>query len=251
MNDRASVSSFWRPGVHVRFVTLRFMARHARRHLPPQVTPVNNPALKAIRPPTSGPWYDVVAADRWRREVAAPTVKDSPMLYLLDLHGVHPTVEVLDAYLRQLASDMKAGTYGESAIVVSTPDKGVKRYVQMVAAQEDLPIYVSDSTTTFALMQAEPGASLTETERQTLRIIMNLGGVVDSRDVANALHLQHTTAVNRLNALAEKGLLFRRKRAGRTTDLYVDFRIASADYGFATLESALADTSEPGNGRTT
>ena len=225
--------------------TLRFVNRNGRRHLPPQVTPRNNPSLKAVRPPTSGAWFDVIAADRWRRELAAPTVRDSPMLYLLDLHGVHPTVDVLDTYLRQLASDMKAGAYGESAIVVSTQDRGVRRYVELVAAQENLPIYVSESTTAFSLMQAQPGTSLSETDRQTLRTVMDLGGAADSRDVAKALGLQHTTAVNRLNSLASKGLLSRRRRAGRTTDLYIDFRLASAQYGFDSLDHALADSPKP------
>lgn len=161
------------------------------------------------------------------------------MLYLLDLNDVHPTVGVLDAYLRTLATDVKAGLYGESAIVVSTRDAAVRRYVEMVAAQEDLPIYVSPTTTSFALIQAQPGAKLTETEQQTLRRIMDLGGVVDARVVAKELKLRHTTALNRLNSLVSKGLLFKRRRPGRRTDLYVDFRIASAQYSFDTLNSAL------------
>jgi predicted transcriptional regulator len=164
------------------------------------------------------------------------------MLYLLDLNDVHPTIAVLDAYLRTLATDIKAGQYGESAIVVSTQDASVRRYVEMVAAQENLPIYVSPSTTSFALIQAKPGARLTETERETLRSVMELGGVIDARALANALKLRHTTAVNRLNSLESKGLLFRRRRPGRRTDLYVDYRIASAQYSFDTLNSALDAT---------
>src|SRR6267378_2684842 len=132
--------------------TLRWATPHASRHLLPQVTSTNSPSLKAVRPPTSGPWFNVHAANTWRRALAAPTVSDSPMLYLLDLNDVHPTLAVLDAYLRALAIDVKAGRYGESAIVVSTQDPSVLRYLELVATQEDLPLFVSPSTTSFSLV---------------------------------------------------------------------------------------------------
>jgi DNA-binding MarR family transcriptional regulator len=166
------------------------------------------------------------------------------MLYLLDLHDVHPTIAVLDTYLRNLATEMKAGLFGESAIVVSTQDAAIRRYVEMLAAHQDLPIYVSSSTTSFSLMQAPPAARLSETELQTLRAVTDLGGIVDARELARTLRLRHTTAVNRLNSLASKGLLFKRRRAGRRTDLYVDYRVAGSQYSFDTLDSALASNSD-------
>lgn len=212
---------------------------NGHRHLPPQVTPGNSPSLKAVRPPTSGPWFDVHAATRLRESLHGPTDPSSPMLYLLDLNSVHPSIAVLDAYLREFAKQIKAGKYGDSAVVVSTQDESVRRYVEMLAAQDELPIYVSASTTSFALIQAEPAARLTETERLTLRTVMDLGGTADARRVAHHLGLKHTTAVNRLNALCAKGLLSKKRRPGRTTDLYTDFRAASAQYSHETLDDLL------------
>ena len=241
------VSSSRRTWLRVGAAGIGLTALHARQFTA-RVTPTNSPSLKAVRPPTSGPWYDVSAADRWRKELSPPTVPDSPMLYLLDLHDVHPTVAVLDAYLRNLATEMKAGRFGESAVVVSTQDPAVRRYVEMVALQEDLPIYLSSSTTSFSLMQAPPGARLSETERQTLRTIMELGGIVDARELARTLRLQHTTAINRLNSLESKGLLFKRRRAGRRTDLYVDFRVAGSQYSVDTLNAALTGNTDDAKG---
>src|SRR5439155_25699666 len=85
---------------------IRLASLHAHEFTA-RVTQTNSPSLKAIRPPTSGPWFDVGAAERWRQELSPPTVPESPMLYLLDLHDVHPTVAVLDTYLRNLATEMK------------------------------------------------------------------------------------------------------------------------------------------------
>jgi len=161
------------------------------------------------------------------------------MLYLLDLNAVQPTLGVLEAALRELAKDVRAGRYGQSAIVVSSQDPAIQRYVALVAAAENLPIYVSGSTTTFSLMQARPAINLSRTDSETLDVVMDMGGSVSASQVADRLHLRPTAAINRLNSLVGKGLLHKQPQSGRKGDLYVDYRAAAIQYGHRALQASI------------
>jgi predicted transcriptional regulator len=172
--------------------------------------------------------------------VAPPTSPQSPMIYLLDLNGVQPILDVLEPALSELARDIKAGRFGESAVVVSTQDPVLQRYVELIATAENLPLYISGSTTAFSIIQARPAANLSRTDTETLDAVMNLGGRATASDVAHKLHLRQTAAINRLNALAAKGLLHKQQQSGRKGDLYVDYRAAAIDYSHNALQASIS-----------
>jgi uncharacterized membrane protein len=161
------------------------------------------------------------------------------MIYLLDLNGVQPLLSVIEATVNELARDIKAGRFGEAAIVVSTQDPSVQRHVQLVAAAENLPIYLSGSTTAVSLMQARPAAPLSRTDSETLDAIMDMGGSVRASVLARALGLRPTAAINRLNGLVARGLLHRQPQSGRKGDLYVDHRSAAILYGEGDVAAAM------------
>lgn len=201
----------------------------------------NQPAMKVVRPPTGGLWYSVGAAADWLRQLSVPTHPDSPMLYQIDLTGVAPIVGVLDAYVGTFAREIKAGHFGEAGIVVTTQDPFVRHYVEMLAETEGLPIYLSESTTNYSIVQAKPLIPLTATERESLWAVMEEGGSVTAKQLAAQLEIGQTAAINRLNALVEKGLLYKIASPGRRSDVYVDRRAAAIQYGEQNLEATLAD----------
>lgn len=202
-----------------------------------QRTPANNPPVRVYRPPTAGPWFDMVAAKEWRQEIAAPTSLASPMLCVLDLNSVVPTVDVLDGILLDLAARIRSGAFGAGAIVVSSQSPAIRRWVELWAAAEALPIYISESTTSFALIQARPAMQLSATERATLTSVLDHGGYVSAPELARELHLNVSAVINRLTALERKGLLRREPRAGRQADVYMDYRSAGIEYANETMDA--------------
>jgi hypothetical protein len=155
------------------------------------------------------------------------------MTYVVDFGGVHPTVEVLQESLLPWAEAVKRGEFGKSSIVVSTRNQSVRTYVESMALQHALPIFVSFSTTPFEVAEAEPAMALSPTEAETLSAVSALGGSTDAAQLASRLGLRHTAATNRLVGLADKGYLQRKKRSGRSGDLFVDPRLPSHDYSNA------------------
>lgn len=200
---------------------------------------VNVPAMKVVRPPTGHIWYSVGAALDWVRQLAPPTYPESPILFQVDLHGIFPYVGTLDALLGALAAEIRSGRWGQAGIVVSTQDPAVRRYVEMRAMAEDVPLYLSESTTNFSLVQAEPAAPVNATERETLRAVMDAGGRASAKEVADRLEIGHTAAANRLGALVERRLLYRQRTPGRRPDLFVDRRAAAVEYGQQNLQATL------------
>ena len=110
-----------------------------------------------------------------------------------------------------------------------------------VAAQEDLPLYLSLSASPVEIASAEPAGDLTPTERQTLDALVSMGGRVSVADLARRLDLNHTAAGNRLGSLAAKGYLSRQSRPGRDGDLYVDPRFLTPHQA---LDAVLAAAKE-------
>jgi DNA-binding MarR family transcriptional regulator len=200
-------------------------------------TAANNPPVRVYRPPTAGPWFDVVRAEEWRQQIAAPTSLSSPMLCVLDFNAVDPTLDLLDGILVDFAARIRSGAFGAGAVVVSSQSPAIRRWVELWAAAEALPIYISESTTSFALIQAKPAMQLSATERTTLTSVLDCGGVTSAPALARQLRLSVSAVLNRLNALERKGLLRREPQAGRQPDVYMDYRSAGIDYANETMEA--------------
>ncbi len=202
----------------------------------------NVPAFRAIRPETGGFWFNWQVAVDFRNSIPHPTAPGSPMTYVVDLDGVHPTVEVLQESLLPWAQAVKRGEFGRSSIVVSTRNESVRNYVQSIAAQYLLPIFVSASTSPFQVIEAETALPLSPTDDETLSAVGSLGGSADAGQLASHLQLQHTAATNRLVALFNKGYLHRQKRPGRSGDLFIDPRRPSQEYSTAAFAGQLRET---------
>jgi hypothetical protein len=162
---------------------------------------------------------------------------------VVDLTDVQPTVDVVSEYLLPLAQDIKLGKYGQSSsLVVSTRNENVRRFVELLAVQHSLPIYLAHSTSPLELAEAHPAGRITATEQETLDAVEALGGRVEASQVAARLKLQHTAATNRLVALGGKGYLYRVSRPGRAGDLFIDPRVPSLEYSVTNVLTALKET---------
>lgn len=199
--------------------------------------PVGHLPVRALRPPTGGIWFNVRETERWLSQLPEPTGG----ILLLDLNSVQPTLAVLEQLLPALGEAVKRGTKGQVTLIVSTRDLAIRHYVEMLSTERRLPIFLSDSTTSYSLMGATPAIMLTATDTQTLHCLMDLGGRATAREVALALGLTHTAAINRLNDVAEKKLAFRLEQPGNRAIVFCDARLPSVDYSSMMMAAMSAD----------
>ena len=209
------------------------------------VTLVSAPPIRAVKPPTVGPWSDLKLAETARKHEFPPTSPRSPSMYVVDLSDVDPTIEVLETYILPLAQDIKLGKHGQTGLVISTKSEAVKRYIAFLSARYDVPMYLAGSPDPVAIPQSKPAGPLTPTEQETLDSIAAMGGRVGAVQVANRLGLQGTAASNRLAALASKGYLYRVSRPGREGDLFVDPRFPSLEQSVESVLAAARNSLSP------
>jgi hypothetical protein len=144
------------------------------------------------------------------------------MIGILLLGRVRPTPVVLQNMLVGIGEDARAGRYGSFSFIVSTQDEATKNVVTDIATSRDLAIFVSSSAT--ELDQAEPVGTLTAKDRETLNLVLNVGGTVTAAEFAEKFGIEQTTAGNRLVALNRKGYLQRVERPHPIGDQFIDPR---------------------------
>jgi hypothetical protein len=199
---------------------------------------VNEPPVKVLRPLTGGFWFDSEVAVKSREGLVAPTTP-APFLYILDLMTVKPTFDVLNRFLVPLAREIRDGVYGRSALVVSATDPSVRHATELLAAQLDLPLWLADSTTALEIVQASPAGTVSETDRETLRAVVDLGARTGAAEVAAELGIQHTAAFNRLASLSSRGYLHRESRSGRAGDLFIHPLVPALDLATKNMVQSL------------
>lgn len=152
------------------------------------------------------------------REVSNALADGHARVFVLDLGGARFETQTL---LEMLAEVWRAasGTVQRAVVVVATDQPSVIRVVQMVAAADDLPLYVMPTGGDLSL--ARPAGRLTPTEADSLMLLAQLGGEVTANRFAHEASLELTAAGNRLAGLAKRGYVLRVPRSRRDGDLYV------------------------------
>src|SRR6266498_429281 len=186
------------------------------------------PGTIVIRPPTTGPWFDVPKAAEFRRTAFPPTALQSPTVYMLDLNAVYPVADVLEEYVVTLAREIRDGVHGPVSLVIDTRNMSIRHELGYLAGTYRLPLFLASPQSPLYVAEAEP-AGLTPSESEAVEAIAEMGGRVTAPGLAKRLRLQHTAALNRLTPLVEKGFLYRKRRPGRTPDLFCDPRFPDAD----------------------
>jgi hypothetical protein len=153
-----------------------------------------------------------------RHEASNALADGHARVFVLDLGSARFETQVL---LDMLAEVWRAasGTVRRAVVVVATDQSSVVRVVQMVAAADDLPLYVMPSGGNLSL--ARPTGRLTPTEADSLMLLARLGGEVTANRFAHEASLELTAAGNRLAGLAKRGYVLRVPRSRRDGDLYV------------------------------
>lgn len=155
-----------------------------------------------------------------------PDRKHGPMIGILDLGALRPTPDVLQVVVT-IGEDVRAGRYGDFTFVVSSEDRATQAVVNDIAKAQNLALFVSSSPT--HLEQAEPSGELTVKDRETLDLVLSIGGTMTANVLAGRLEIEQTTAGNRLIGLHKKGYLQRIERPHPLGDLFVDPRSIRLD----------------------
>lgn len=185
------------------------------------------PGTIVVRPPTTGPWFDVPKAAEFRKAAFPPTASQSPTVYMLDLNSVYPVADVLQEYVVTLAREVRDGVHGPVSLVVDTRNLSIRHELGYLAGTYQLPLFLASPQSPLSVAEAEP-AGLTPSESETLEMVAEMGGRITAPALAKRLRLKHTAALNRLTPLVEKGFLYRKRQPGRTPDLFGDPRFPDA-----------------------
>ncbi|MGH7642428.1 MAG: helix-turn-helix domain-containing protein [Candidatus Dormibacteria bacterium] len=204
-----------------------------------------DPPVVVVYPRTRGFWVDRPLAEEVRRDWLPPTASESPTLRVLDLNSVWPSSDVLTDLLVPAGQAVRAGGHGFVALQVAAGNVGLRRLIEALATQEQLPLYISWSAAPKQVAEAVPAGDLTATERETLDTVVSMGGRVAASDLARRLDLNSTAAGNRLVKLVAKGYLRRQSRPGRGGDLFIDPRFASPAQSLEGVLAAARDALPP------
>jgi len=151
-----------------------------------------------------------------------PDRKHGPMIGILHLGALRPTPSVLREVIVKVGEDIRAGRYGNFTFVVSSEDLATQAIVTDIATAQDLALFIASSPT--HLETAEPVGALTAGDRETMDLVLSIGGTMTASELAERLGVEQTTAGNRLIALSKKGYLQRLERPHPSGDLFVDPR---------------------------
>lgn len=145
-----------------------------------------------------------------------------PMIGILHLGEARPTPAVLQNIVVRIGEDVRAGRYGDFSFVITSQDDATRNVISAMATSQDLAIFVTSTPANLA--NAEPVGVLTAAERETMRLVLQVGGTVTASEFAEQLGVEQTTAGNRLVALHRKGFLQRVSRPHPSGDQFIDPR---------------------------
>lgn len=197
------------------------------------------PDMAPLRP-TAGTLQHRGAAAAYREKEFPPTVCQKPAIRFINLEGDFPEVGALRELLVPLAQAIRADAYGDFALGVITSDASVADYVESLAMQFQVPMFVSDRVRDF-WSHARPVGDLTQSERDTFNVICRLGGSVTSGSLADETGLEAAAAGNRLSNIQKKGYVFRIARSRKDGDLFLSPTASPQP----TTETPLAEPASP------
>jgi hypothetical protein len=149
------------------------------------------------------------------------------MIGILQLGAIQPTPRVLREVVVTIGEDIRAGRYGDFTFVVSSDDDATRNVIGDIASAQGLAVFISSTSTD--LETARAVGDLTSGERETLGMVLRIGGTVTVAEFAGKAGVEQTTAGNRLVTLHKKGFLHRVKRAHPLGDQFIDPRSVRFD----------------------
>jgi DNA-binding transcriptional ArsR family regulator len=173
---------------------------------------------------TGGILADSTVAIQRLNEQLPPTAMPGMTTVVLDLGGMTATPGPLRELILTLGQRIKGGVYGETRLIVATPDPALAELVDLLAGAHGLSLYLAESSAEQDVLNARPAGQLTETERETLAGLMAVGGATTIGSFAAHIDVEPTAVNNRFAKLERNGYVHRQKRARRAGDVYYDPR---------------------------
>jgi HPt (histidine-containing phosphotransfer) domain-containing protein len=175
-----------------------------------------------VRGPTHGV-LDAPEQIEWAKWIRASGVRE-PTVLAINLEGRFATPAALIELVAPLAQSVSSGQYGQLALVFCTPDEATKAVLAALAEAHGATFFIANSIE--ELREAEPAGPLTAGERETLRMLRELGGRTTASVFAAEASLEPSAANNRLVNVSEKGLVQWQDRPRPEGKLYFDPRTA-------------------------
>jgi hypothetical protein len=182
------------------------------------------PSRRVLFIGTGGILHDPVHAAELRDRLMPPTALPGLTTVVLDLSGMTATPAALRELIVPLGRRVKNREYGETRLVVATPDAALAEFVELLAEAHDLPLFLARSSDAGDVADARPAGMLTATDRETLVGVRDAGGGATTAQLAARLDIGPTAAANRLTNLSKKGYLHRYGRPRRAGDVFIDPR---------------------------
>ena len=173
---------------------------------------------------TGGEVGDPEAASLQVDQWLPPTAYPVRTVAIVDLGGKMVSAAALREVILKLGQRVRGGVYGELRIVIATSNQAVREVIVLLAREHELPLFISDSTSSSDIDNALPAGSLTIAELETMERLRNSGWRATVSFLAAASGLGPTAATNRLVNLERKGYVYRIQRGRRQGDLFVDPR---------------------------
>ena len=165
---------------------------------------------------------DLGAISEFIAGIVQPSGVEVPTVLIINLEGRFPSAAALYELMVPLGRALAAGSHGELALVLATPDPALATVIRAIAQSVGLGMFLAPSAD--SLDQAEPIGPLSPTDLETLAILRRLGGRASVSMVAQAADIDHKAAGNRLTILDQRQLLLRVDRPRREGHLYLDPR---------------------------
>src|SRR5439155_9685888 len=111
------------------------------------------------RPPTAV-YPDRQQIAQYRQSEFPPTAANWERVFCINLEGAFFSPGALNEMIVPLGQAVRAGAYGNAALVVITSDDGTVEFLEALAEKHELPIFVSSSLSA-PLGEARPIGALT------------------------------------------------------------------------------------------
>jgi hypothetical protein len=178
--------------------------------------------IKVVPAGTGSAVWDTPHACKLIQRFMPYCMGQEPSIGIVDLDWLRPTPAVLRDVVITVGQDAKAGKYGSCSVFISTKDEATRAVIIDIASQQNFAVFVSSSPV--ALQDAQPAGALTAKDRETMNLVLEVGGTVTATEFARSQGIEQTAAGNRLVSLHKKGYLQRIERPHPTGDLFIDPR---------------------------
>src|SRR5439155_21714483 len=119
--------------------------RRTGSDMPTTMRLLNKPIEYRLSRPPTAVYPDQHQVAQYRQREFPPTAVNWERIFCINLEGAFCSPGALKEMIVPLGQAMRAGSYGNAALVVVTSDEGTVEFLEALAEKHELPIFVSSS----------------------------------------------------------------------------------------------------------